>query len=166
MIDQGLLQRQRRVIPFDRIQAVESVRKLRHRLFGVVELRIETVGGASTEGKLERCALGTRNNSGACCCVRRPRRLWSRSRSVSRLRCSQSRWCWPGSASTGSSSPGSPVTTTRSELLLRCTRKVNPLSGDAFLRQVASSLARGSLRLNLDECRAPLLNDQGQARAW
>jgi len=53
LIDQGLLQRQRRVIPFDRIQAVESVRKLRHRLFGVVELRIETVGGASTEGKLE-----------------------------------------------------------------------------------------------------------------
>ncbi len=53
VIESGLLQRQRRVIPFDRIQAVESVRKLRHRVFGVVELRIETVGGASTEGKLE-----------------------------------------------------------------------------------------------------------------
>ncbi|MGH3665639.1 MAG: PH domain-containing protein [Egibacteraceae bacterium] len=53
LIDHGLLQRQRRVIPLERIQSVEVVRKLRHRLFGVTELRVETVGGASTEGHLD-----------------------------------------------------------------------------------------------------------------
>ncbi|HUH07284.1 MAG TPA: PH domain-containing protein [Egibacteraceae bacterium] len=56
VIDQGVLNRQRRVIPFDRIQSVELVRKLRHRALGVVEARVETVGGDSTEGRLE--ALG------------------------------------------------------------------------------------------------------------
>lgn len=53
VIEQGLLQRQRRVIPLERVQAVELVRKLRHRLFGVVEVRVETVGGSGAEGKLD-----------------------------------------------------------------------------------------------------------------
>lgn len=53
VIEQGWIQRQRRVIPFDRIQSVEVVRRLRHRLFGVVELRIETVGGGKAEGRLD-----------------------------------------------------------------------------------------------------------------
>lgn len=53
VVQQGLFQRQRRVIPRERIQSVERVRRLRHRLFGVVELRIESIGGASTEGQLD-----------------------------------------------------------------------------------------------------------------
>lgn len=53
VLEQGLIQRKRRVIPLDRIQAVEVVAKLRHRVFGVVELRVETVGGTATEGRLE-----------------------------------------------------------------------------------------------------------------
>lgn len=53
VIEQGLLQRKRRVIPLARIQSVESVRKLRHRILGVVALRVESVGGDETEGRLE-----------------------------------------------------------------------------------------------------------------
>jgi putative membrane protein len=48
----GLLSRWRRVLPFSRIQSVDVVRKLTHRLFGVVELRVEVVGGTKTEGAL------------------------------------------------------------------------------------------------------------------
>jgi putative membrane protein len=53
VIEQGLFQRQRRVIPLERIQGVDLVRTLRHRLFGVVEVRAEAIGGAETEGRLD-----------------------------------------------------------------------------------------------------------------
>ena len=53
VIEQGLLQRRRRVIPLGRIQSVESVRKLRHRIFGVVALRVESIGGEDSEGRLD-----------------------------------------------------------------------------------------------------------------
>lgn len=53
VIEQGLLERRRRVIPLNRIQSVETVRKVRHRLFGVVALRVESVGGDDSEGKLD-----------------------------------------------------------------------------------------------------------------
>ena len=53
VIEQGLLQRQRRVIPLERIQSVEAVRQLRHRLFGVTGLRVEAVGGSETQGQLD-----------------------------------------------------------------------------------------------------------------
>jgi putative membrane protein len=53
VIERGLLQRTRRVIPIERIQAVQTVRKIRHRVFGVVGLRIETIGGNETEGQLD-----------------------------------------------------------------------------------------------------------------
>jgi putative membrane protein len=53
IIEHGLLQRTRRVIPLERIQAVQTVRKIRHRVFGVVGLRIETVGGNESEGQLD-----------------------------------------------------------------------------------------------------------------
>jgi putative membrane protein len=53
IIEHGLLQHTRRVIPIERIQAVQTVRKIRHRVFGVVGLRIETVGGNQTEGQLD-----------------------------------------------------------------------------------------------------------------
>jgi putative membrane protein len=48
----GLLQRWERTIQRSRIQSVDVVRKLTHRLFGVVELRVEVVGGQTTEGSL------------------------------------------------------------------------------------------------------------------
>ena len=59
IIEHGLLQRTRRVIPIERIQAVQTVRKLRHRVFGVVGLRIETVGGDETEGQLDALTPAT-----------------------------------------------------------------------------------------------------------
>jgi putative membrane protein len=48
----GLLQRWERTLQPTRIQSVDVVQKLTHRLFGVVELRIEVVGGTGTEGSL------------------------------------------------------------------------------------------------------------------
>lgn len=53
VIERGLVQRSRRVIPVERIQAVQAERKIRHRIFGVVGLRIETVGGDESEGQLD-----------------------------------------------------------------------------------------------------------------
>ncbi|MGH2752051.1 MAG: PH domain-containing protein [Actinomycetota bacterium] len=52
IVEGGLLNRYRRSLPFARIQSVDVVQKLRHRALGVVELRIETAGGASTEAPL------------------------------------------------------------------------------------------------------------------
>lgn len=56
VIEQGLLQRQRRVIPLERVQSVDLVRPLRHRALGVVEVSVEAVGSGGTEGRLD--ALG------------------------------------------------------------------------------------------------------------
>jgi putative membrane protein len=53
VIEQGLLQRRRRVIPLERIQAVQAQRSLRHRVLGVVGLRVEAIGGSETEGQLD-----------------------------------------------------------------------------------------------------------------
>lgn len=53
VIEHGLLERTRRVIPIERIQAVQTVRKVRHRVLGVVGLRIEAIGGSETEGQLD-----------------------------------------------------------------------------------------------------------------
>jgi putative membrane protein len=48
----GLLQRWERTLPPARIQSVDVVQKLTHRVFGVVELRVEVVGGTGTEASL------------------------------------------------------------------------------------------------------------------
>ena len=48
----GLLQQWERTIQLSRIQSVDVIQKLTHRAFGVVELRIEVVGGQSTEAPL------------------------------------------------------------------------------------------------------------------
>ncbi len=53
VIEQGLLQRKRRVIPADRIQSVDLIRSIGHRVFGVVQVRVEAIGGDDTEGLLE-----------------------------------------------------------------------------------------------------------------
>lgn len=52
VVEGGLLNRFRRALPIARIQSVDVVQKLRHRILGVVELRIETAGGSSTEASL------------------------------------------------------------------------------------------------------------------
>ncbi len=52
IVQGGVLQTWRRTIPFSRVQSVDVVQKLRHRAFGVVELRVEAAGGRETEGAL------------------------------------------------------------------------------------------------------------------
>ncbi len=52
LIRGGLLQRWERTLQPARIQSVDVVQKLTHRIFAVVELRIEVVGGTGTEGSL------------------------------------------------------------------------------------------------------------------
>ena len=48
----GVLNRQTRTIPPDRIQNVESVRNVFHRMSGLVEVRVETASGGDIEGQL------------------------------------------------------------------------------------------------------------------
>ena len=57
IIEQGLVKRQRRVIPFDRVQDVAIERRLLARLIGTARVRIETGGSAADEGKLEMVSL-------------------------------------------------------------------------------------------------------------
>lgn len=53
VIESGILSRNRRSIPFDRIQDVSLEQRLLARIFGVSIVRIETGGSGSDEGKLE-----------------------------------------------------------------------------------------------------------------
>jgi putative membrane protein len=46
-LEEGVLARKLRAVPFDRIQQVELVRKPLHRLLGVATLRVETAGGGT-----------------------------------------------------------------------------------------------------------------------
>ena len=46
-LEEGVLARRLRAVPFDRIQQVDLVRKPLHRLLGVATLRVETAGGGS-----------------------------------------------------------------------------------------------------------------------
>jgi putative membrane protein len=46
-LEEGVLARKLRAVPFDRIQQVDLVRKPLHRLLGVATLRVETAGGSS-----------------------------------------------------------------------------------------------------------------------
>jgi putative membrane protein len=46
-LEEGVLARKLRAVPFDRIQQVELVRKPLHRLLGVASLRVETAGGGT-----------------------------------------------------------------------------------------------------------------------
>lgn len=57
VIESGVLHRQRRVIPFDRIQDIDIEQGLLSRLFGTAKVRIETGGGAKDEGTLDSVAL-------------------------------------------------------------------------------------------------------------
>ena len=57
VIERGLLHRQRRVIPFDRVQDIAIDRRLLARLTGTAKVRIETGGAGKDEGSLEVIAL-------------------------------------------------------------------------------------------------------------
>jgi putative membrane protein len=57
VIEKGLFQRQRRVIPFDRVQDIAIEQRLLARLFGTAKVRIETGGAAKDEGNLDMIAL-------------------------------------------------------------------------------------------------------------
>jgi putative membrane protein len=57
-LEEGVLGRKLRAVPFDRIQQVELVRKPLHRLLGVATLRVETAGGSgAAEVDLDVVAL-------------------------------------------------------------------------------------------------------------
>ena len=59
VIDEGVLTRKQRVVPLDRIQQVELISKLRHRLVGVTVLRVDTAGGGgAAEVDLSVVAVG------------------------------------------------------------------------------------------------------------
>lgn len=52
VIAQGLVFKSERHVPYARIQNLDAVQNLFHRLFGVVEVRIETGGGAEAEASI------------------------------------------------------------------------------------------------------------------
>jgi putative membrane protein len=58
VIESGILSRNRRSIPFDRVQDVDIERGPLHRLFGLAKVRIETGGSAKDEGVLDSVTLG------------------------------------------------------------------------------------------------------------
>ena len=57
VIEKGLLRRQRRVIPFDRVQDIAVEQRLLARLFGTAKVKIETGGAAKDEGSLDMIAI-------------------------------------------------------------------------------------------------------------
>jgi putative membrane protein len=57
VIEQGVFRRQRRVIPFERVQDIAIERKLLARLLGLALVRIETGGSAADEGQLDSIAV-------------------------------------------------------------------------------------------------------------
>jgi putative membrane protein len=57
VIEKGLINRQRRVIPFDRVQDIAIEQKLLARLTGTAKVRIETGGAGKDEGDLDVIGL-------------------------------------------------------------------------------------------------------------
>ncbi len=61
---QGVIQKSERTIPLDHVQSVDTVQGVVQRIFGVVEVRVETAGGGTNEpdaslSALSRAAAGT-----------------------------------------------------------------------------------------------------------
>ena len=57
-LDEGVVVRNERRIPVERIQHVELERRLRHQIFGLAAVRVETAGGSGAELTLDSIALG------------------------------------------------------------------------------------------------------------
>lgn len=62
VIESGLISRNRRTIPFSRIQDVDIERKLLHRVFGLAKVRVETGAGGKDEGSLDSVSMGEADN--------------------------------------------------------------------------------------------------------
>ena len=58
IIQSGILTRQHRSIPIEKIQNIEIEQSLLPRLFGTAKVKIETAGSAKTEGVLEFVSIG------------------------------------------------------------------------------------------------------------
>ncbi|MBX3561566.1 MAG: PH domain-containing protein [Sphingomonas sp.] len=58
VIEKGVLQRQRRVIPFDRVQDIAIEQPLLARIFGTARVTVETGGSDKEEGRLDMIGLG------------------------------------------------------------------------------------------------------------
>lgn len=56
-LDEGVLVRNQRRIPVERIQHVELERSVRHQLFGLAAVRVETAGGSGAELRLDAVPL-------------------------------------------------------------------------------------------------------------
>jgi putative membrane protein len=56
-VEQGLVFRQQKAIPLDRIQNVDSVQNIFHRMFSVAEVRIETASGSEPEATMRVLGL-------------------------------------------------------------------------------------------------------------
>jgi putative membrane protein len=54
----GVVQKNERTIPLDHVQSVDTVQGVIQRLFGVVEIRVETAGGGASEPDASLAALG------------------------------------------------------------------------------------------------------------
>jgi len=52
-VEQGVFRRDRQTLPLSRIQSVATDQKFLHRLFGLVQLRVETAGSAGAEFDIE-----------------------------------------------------------------------------------------------------------------
>lgn len=57
VIESGVLHRQRRIIPFARVQDIDIEQGLLARMFGTAKVRIETGGASSNEGNLDAVSL-------------------------------------------------------------------------------------------------------------
>ncbi len=57
IIESGVLSRNRRTIPFSRIQDVDVERKLLHRVFGLAKVKVESGGGGKDEGSLDSVSI-------------------------------------------------------------------------------------------------------------
>jgi putative membrane protein len=57
-IQKGILQRQDRSIPIERVQNIEIQQNIFQRLLGITSVRVETAGSDATEGNLEYISVG------------------------------------------------------------------------------------------------------------
>lgn len=61
IVKQGVLFREERHVPLERIQAIDSTQNVLQRLFGVVEVRVETAGSNKPEAHLKVLSLAARD---------------------------------------------------------------------------------------------------------
>jgi uncharacterized membrane protein YdbT with pleckstrin-like domain len=99
-LEEGVLARKLRAVPFDRIQQVDLVRKPLHRLLGVATLRVETAGGGSAaEVDLDVITLDEAR-------ALRSTLLRAKARAAARPSTAGSAAAGPGTAGPGTAGPG------------------------------------------------------------